>query len=225
MQEDVETAFKERLRNPFFGYFIFNLIFINGLEFFYLFASDKPALDRIEYFKDNTGFFSTVFFPLLFAAIIYTTRDYIRVFSKKITSGAEIISKRDEFKHGIEIEKMMAEQAAIQEQALIDQSKRDQEIEEIMNDERRQKVSEQIEQKRRENESNKDRDLLQSKKRPETLLREHNRRELQKQISSIESQLEIRNRLFLDGYENHDAKEIQSLKIQLRKLEDALDVV
>ena len=81
-----------------------------------MFASKLSALERIEYFNEHTGFFSTVFFPLLFATIFFITKPYISAIGKKFTSGADIISKQDEFRHQIEIDELTAKQALIQEQ-------------------------------------------------------------------------------------------------------------
>lgn len=70
MEKDIKEAFKERLASPFFGYFVFNVVFFNGLEFFYLVTSKLTALERIAYFKENTDLGTLVLGPLLVAALV-----------------------------------------------------------------------------------------------------------------------------------------------------------
>lgn len=155
--KEILEAFGTRIRSPFFGYFALSLFSLNWKAIFILTMSDEKINIRIAEFEKLTSVGSLVWYPIALAiliAIVYPWIQYVFLFlASKPTNLKNILQSKSE--HILLIEKKKFEQErlkllSIQEEAVIDQAKRDKIVEEIEDEDIKDTVKKKLESLREE---------------------------------------------------------------------------
>jgi len=85
---------KERLRNPFFGHFIFFWIYFNWRPLFILLDFKYTIIDRLSLIDENfVSVFNNFLFPFLLAFSSYVGINYLMFYTDKLTSHGKRIRK------------------------------------------------------------------------------------------------------------------------------------
>ena len=129
------------------GYFAIALFIFNWESFFFLFVDDGGALERIQYFSDNTNLQSLLWLPLLSSVAYTLLYPWVSVvflyLCQKPTDLVNALQANSEHKMLEEknrLEKLRAESQAISEQTLIEQAKRDQQVQELTDEDLKESV-------------------------------------------------------------------------------------
>lgn len=151
MKEMLEV-FRTRISSPLFGYTVFAFIVINWKCLFYLFASETTALERIKYFEINTTINSLFIFPLILGIVGTIAYPWINFCLLKICSKptdlineAQANTEHNHLLKKLAFEKIRAAMKAEEEQQLIEEAKRDNEVESIEDPDVKEKLKYKIE--------------------------------------------------------------------------------
>jgi len=155
--KEILQALESRIKSPVIGYFTIAVILFNWQEFFYLFADKGEAETRIIYFVDNTSTKSLLWYPALSASIYTLTYPWINLvflyLCRNPTDLKNNIQASTEHKLLIQktkLEQIRADYLATAEAAVIDQAKRDVEVENIADETVKENVRANIESLRQE---------------------------------------------------------------------------
>lgn len=155
--KEILEAFGTRIRSPFFGYFALSFFSLNWKAIFILTMSDKIINVRIVEFEKLTSVYSLLWYPIALAILISIVYPWIQYFflflASKPTNLKNILQSKSE--HILLIEKKKFEQErlrllSIQEEAVIDQVKRDKIVEEIEDEDIKDNVKKKLESLREE---------------------------------------------------------------------------
>lgn len=155
--KEILEAFGTRIRSPFFGYFALSFFSLNWKAIFILTMSDKTINLRITEFEKLTSAGSLVWYPIALAILISIVYPWIQYFflflASKPTNLKNILQSKSE--HILLIEKKKFEQErlqllSLQEEAVIDQAKRDKIVEEIEDEDIKDTVKKKLESLREE---------------------------------------------------------------------------
>ena len=150
--KEILEAFGTRIRSPFFGYFALSLFSINWKAILILTMSDNTINDRIKEFELSTSINSLLWYPIALAILISIVYPWIQyfflLFASKPTDLKNKLQSKSE--HNLLTEKKKFEQErlkllSIQEEAVIDQAKRDKLVEEIEDEEIKDNVKKKLE--------------------------------------------------------------------------------
>ncbi len=157
--KELLDAIGARVKSPVLGYYSAAFIIFNWKPLLYLFMQTGSVTGRFTYFDTHTDIFSTLLWPAALAAAIAATYPWINYGFLKLTSAPtrlkNTLQARSEHHYLIqkqELEKARSELMKVAENELIEQAKRDEEIEKIENDETRIKLQEEIDKLRKETE-------------------------------------------------------------------------
>lgn len=146
-----------RIKAPLFGYLFFSFIAINWKALFYLFFAQADVGSRISYFEQHTTISSLIVWPGLFAvfvAVVYPWVSYFFLLAcrvpTKLKNNAQADADHDLLLKKQQLEEIRRVQLENKERELIDQAKRDKEIEEIEDYETKQKTKLAVEELRKE---------------------------------------------------------------------------
>lgn len=136
--KEILEAFGTRIRSPFFGYFALSFFSLNWKAIFILTMSDNTINDRIKEFELSTNINSLVWYPIVFAifiSIVYPWIQYFFLFlASKPTNLKNMLQSKSEhilLTHKKKFEQERLQLLSIQEEAVINQVKRDKIVEEI----------------------------------------------------------------------------------------------
>lgn len=155
--KEIFEAFGTRIRSPFFGYFALSLFSLNWKAIFILTMSDEKINVRIAQFEKLTSIGSLVWYPIALAILISIVYPWIQYFflflASKPTNLKNILQSKSE--HILLIEKKKFEQErlqllSLQEEAVIDQAKRDKIVDEIEDEDIKDTVKKKLESLREE---------------------------------------------------------------------------
>lgn len=150
--KEILEAFGTRIRSPFFGYFALSLFSLNWKAIFILTMSDEKINVRIAEFEKLTSVGSLIWYPIALAILISIVYPWIQYFflflASKPTNLKNILQSKSE--HILLMEKKKFEQErlqllSIQEEAVIDQAKRDKIVEEIEDEDIKDTVKKKLE--------------------------------------------------------------------------------
>jgi hypothetical protein len=136
--KEIFDALSQRIKSPIFGYIILAFIAINWKPLYYLFFSGKPALMKFDFFEKNTDTWSLYLCPFGFGLIAALAAPHISNWGawwaikpinamrkREVSAAHEVLQAKN---------KLTAErdnERAIYEQGLIDEAKRDVQIESL----------------------------------------------------------------------------------------------
>lgn len=135
---DILDAISNRLKSAYFGYAALSFIGINWRELFFLVAAERTVLERIEHFDVNTDTCTLFLYPLGIAALLSLLTPWSKLIfgyiAQKPTSMLGTILAKSENK--IIIERTEHENSrnllfSGREQEVLDQAKRDEQLNDI----------------------------------------------------------------------------------------------
>lgn len=149
--KDIIEEIDSRIKSPLFGYFFILLLAFNWEEMFYLTADKSSVTERIAHFHNGTDIYSLFIYPFIFSviyAVIYPWLNYrLMCFVAKPTDLKNNLQAKSEHKILTEknrLEQLRSESLAISEQSIIEQAKRDQQVEKIEDEELKENVKSSI---------------------------------------------------------------------------------
>lgn len=155
--KDLLDAINTRVKEPYWGFFLLSFLAFNWRGLFLLFFATGTAQERIGLFDSQTNFWGLLFLPIVTSVIILLTTPWLKViFGYATRSAYERISSQElkrESKYLSEknsLEKERAVEFANKENELIDQAKRDVDIDQIADEETREKLKMEIDKLRHE---------------------------------------------------------------------------
>lgn len=156
--KEIFEAMGQRIRSPFWGYVFISFVLFNWKALFYVVFSDSMVEIKFSFFDENTCWQSLYLLPLVFGLFATLCSPYISEYGarwaekpvnrKRIreVNAAHLVLKS---KNRLAAER--ENERAIYEQSLIDQAKRDEEIDNISDPNLRDEVSAKIEDMRAAN--------------------------------------------------------------------------
>lgn len=149
--KEISQAIEARIKSPVWLYLIFSFLSLNWRQLFILLKSEESAVKKIEYFNSNTDFLFLVAYPVILATLlagIYPWATYcILWISKKPTAAKTDLQNTMDHDYLLkqqEFERTRNEKQAEAERALLEQAKRDGEINQIKDEDVRQNVKDEI---------------------------------------------------------------------------------
>jgi len=156
MREILE-ALNSRVRSPLFGYFVLAFIFINWRALLLLWLADEDIEMRIELFCFHTNYSSLLLYPALFAAVGAVTYPWINLFFLRLVNkpaiqknSLQITTDHKRLMEQTKLESLRNSMFAKKEEGLIEQAKRDQEVQSIEDAQLREKLEKEISSLRKE---------------------------------------------------------------------------
>lgn len=155
--KDLLDAINTRVKEPYWGFFLLSFLAFNWRGLFLLFFATGTAQERIVLFDSQTNFWGLLFLPIVTSVVILLTTPWLKViFGYATRSAYERINSQElkrENKYLSEknlLEKERAVEFANKENELIDQAKRDVDIDQIADEETRNKLKMEIDKLRHE---------------------------------------------------------------------------
>ena len=149
--KEIIQALESRIKSPLSGYFAIAFMLCNWRELFFLLADKGTAIERIEYFTNNTSHETLLWYPLLVSIIYTLAYPWLNLaflyLCRKPTDLRNTLQANSEHKLLVEknkLESLRSEYLATAEKSLIDQAKRDLEIERIEDESIKQNVQSSI---------------------------------------------------------------------------------
>ncbi|MDH5919033.1 hypothetical protein [Vibrio splendidus] len=149
--KEIIQALESRIKSPLSGYFSIAFMLCNWRELFFLLADKGTAIERIEYFTNNTSHETLLWYPLLVSIIYTIAYPWLNLaflyLCRKPTDLRNTLQANSEHKLLVEknkLESLRSEYLATAEKSLIDQAKRDLEIERIEDESIKQNVQSSI---------------------------------------------------------------------------------
>lgn len=156
MKEFLE-ALSNKIRSPIFGYFVLAFLVFNWKQLLLLWLGDSDIETRIDFFCFSTNIFSLLFYPLLASTIGAIIYPWINVFFLRMVHIPAIyknnLQLQTDHKRLLEQTRLESQRNALfakKEEGLIEQAKRDQEIQSINDKEVRKKLEKEIDSLRQE---------------------------------------------------------------------------
>jgi len=156
MKEIIE-ALNSRVRSPLFGYFVLAFIFINWRALLLLWLADEDIEMRIELFCFYTNYSSLLLYPALFAVFGAVAYPWINLFFLRLAhkpaihkNSLQITTDHERLMQQTKLESLRNNMFAKKEEGLIEQAKRDQEVQSIEDDKLRKRLEKEIESLRKE---------------------------------------------------------------------------
>lgn len=146
--KEIYDAYSQRIRSPFFGYIIIAFIIINWKAIFFLLFSDEPILTRFSYIDQTTGFWRSVFFPIISGVSAALAKPYLSLWGAMWADWPVNKQKLNEAKASSDVaeyKEILLEQKKRKIEEIISTAQQDEEIEKIQDDEVREQVKDQVE--------------------------------------------------------------------------------
>lgn len=145
--KEIIQALESRIKSPIVGYFTLSFLLYNWQEIFFLLVDKSSAAERIKYFLDNTSQSNLLWYPLLFATVYTLLYPWINLvflyLCRKPTDIKNSLQAKSEHKLLVEkneLENIRSKYLATTEQSIIEQAKRDLEINKIEDQELKDSV-------------------------------------------------------------------------------------
>lgn len=155
--KEILEAFGTRIRSPFFGYFSLSFFSLNWKAILILTMSNKSVNDRINEFEQMTSVGSLLWYPIALAILISITYPWVQyvflLLASKPTNLKNILQSKSEhilLSKKKEFEQERLQLLSIQEEAVINQVKRDKIVEEIEDEDIKDNVKKKLESLREE---------------------------------------------------------------------------
>ncbi|EZQ10221.1 hypothetical protein [Acinetobacter sp. Ver3] len=155
--KDLIDAINTRVKEPYWGFFLLAFLAFNWRALFLLCFAKGTAQEKIFLFDDQTTFLSLIVFPIITAVAIMLVTPWLKVLFGWISRSAyERLNSQDlKREHKYLAEKNLLEQErslelANKEKELIDQAKRDVDIEQINDENTREILRAEIDKLRQE---------------------------------------------------------------------------
>ena len=154
--KEIFDAMNSRVRSPIFGSIAIAFLVINWKPIYYLLFANESVEIRFEFFDANTTLLTTVFWPPVIGIAFAVASSWIAFFSAWIAETPTTKRKLLQTKSADRVltEKLRLEQTrkkflAAEEKALIEEAKRDEEVQEIKDPTAREQLEERLDQMRR----------------------------------------------------------------------------
>lgn len=151
MDKEILDAFKTRIKSPFFGYYALAFIIFNWKPIFVLLFSELKVFEKFDFFSDNTNTKTLFVFPIVLSIVYAISYPWITfLFSYLIRKPIELKRTLDtRIEHNILIKKERLERTRakyidVEERKLIEEAKRQEEIQEISSKEIREDLQKRI---------------------------------------------------------------------------------
>jgi len=149
--KEILQVLESRIKSPVVGYFTLAILIFNWQEIFFLFADAGAASGRITYFVENTSSASLFWYPAISAiayTLVYPWVNLVFLYlCRKPTDLKNNLQASSEHRLLIEknkLESIRSEYLATAEKSIIDQAKRDLEVNKIEDEELKQNVKSNI---------------------------------------------------------------------------------
>ena len=155
--KDLLDAINTRVKEPYWGIFVLSFLAFNWKGLFLLSFSAGTAQEKINLFDSETNIWSLLFFPISTALFIVVITPWLKVlfgFASRLAyeklNSQELVREHKYLAQKNTLEKERAKALANKESELIDQAKRDVDIDQIKDEETRNKLKMEIEKLRKE---------------------------------------------------------------------------
>lgn len=155
--KDLLEAINTRVKEPYWGFFLLSFIAFNWRGLFLLCFATGTAQEKIALFDAETTFSSLIVFPIITALVIMLVTPWLRVLFgwvsrlayEKLNSQA-LVREHKYIAEKNKLEKERAVELANKENELIDQAKRDEDIEKIEDETVKENLKREIDQLRKD---------------------------------------------------------------------------
>ena len=155
--KDLLDAINTRVKEQYWGFFLISFVAFNWRALFLLCFTNGTAQARLDIFDVNTSFANLFVYPILVALAITLLTPWLKVLFGSVSrlayeklNSQELVREHRYITEKNKLEKERAIELANKEEELIDQAKRDVDINQIADEETRNKLKMEIEKLRQE---------------------------------------------------------------------------
>lgn len=155
--KDLLDAINTRVKEPYWGFFLISFVAFNWRALFLLCFTNGTAEARLDIFDLNTSFTNLFLYPILVALAITLLTPWLKVLFGSVSrlayeklNSQELVREHRYITEKNKLEKERAIELANKEEELIDQAKRDVDIDQIADEETRNKLKMEIDKLRQE---------------------------------------------------------------------------